>query len=187
MKKSAYITIGGEPMCDYTGCVAGAEQRRKAEAVDPGANVVCEGKGRKQRAVPLTSPVEAVLQTWLRERAGHSHDPLFPTRTGRRLSRDAVALRVSTHAATAVAVRCNIGAAQAVRPAEGRLAAGIQRAGPARRPRRSGRIARLCRAYPGPRAGACGDAAGGARIITHASGVNIWSSASHWRRSIASA
>jgi site-specific recombinase XerD len=70
-----------------------------------GANVVCEGKGRKQRAVPLTSPVEAVLQTWLRERAGHSHDPLFPTRTGRRLSRDAVALRVSTHAATA-ATRC---------------------------------------------------------------------------------
>lgn len=66
-----------------------------------GANVVCQGKGRKQRAVPLTSPVEAVLQTWLRERAGHSHDPLFPTRTGRRLSRDAVALRVSTHAATA--------------------------------------------------------------------------------------
>jgi site-specific recombinase XerD len=49
--------------------------------------------------------VEAVLQTWLRERAGHSHDPLFPTRTGRRLSRDAVALRVSTHAATA-ATRC---------------------------------------------------------------------------------
>ena len=65
-----------------------------------GANVACEGKGRKQRAVPLTSPVEAVLQTWLRERAGRSHDPLFPTRTGRRLSRDAVALRVSTHAAT---------------------------------------------------------------------------------------
>jgi site-specific recombinase XerD len=32
-------------------------------------------------------------------------DPLFPTRTGRRLSRDAVALRVSTHAATA-AQRC---------------------------------------------------------------------------------
>ena len=40
-----------------------------------------------------------------RERAGHPDDPLFPTRTGRRLSRDAVALRVSTHAATA-AQRC---------------------------------------------------------------------------------
>ena len=70
-----------------------------------GASVHCEGKGRKQRAVPLTSPVEAILRLWLRERAGHPDDPLFPTRTGRRLSRDAVAQRVSTHAAAA-AQRC---------------------------------------------------------------------------------
>ena len=69
--------------------------------VGAGANVACQGKGRKHRAVPLTGPVEALLQDWLSERAGHWHDPLFPTRTGRRLSRDAVALRVSTHAATA--------------------------------------------------------------------------------------
>lgn len=66
-----------------------------------GASVRCEGKGRKQRAVPLTRPVEELLRTWLAERAGKQGDPLFPTRTGRRLSRDAVALRVSTHTATA--------------------------------------------------------------------------------------
>lgn len=66
-----------------------------------GANVRCEGKGRKQRAVPLTHPVQALLRDWLVERAGLADEPLFPTRTGRRLSRDAVALRVSTHAATA--------------------------------------------------------------------------------------
>jgi site-specific recombinase XerD len=70
-----------------------------------GANVACEGKGRKHRAVPLTGPVEALLRAWLRERTGRSSDPLFPTRTGRRLSRDAIALRISTHAATA-AQRC---------------------------------------------------------------------------------
>ena len=70
-----------------------------------GASVRCEGKGRKQRAVPLTSPAETLLRAWLRERAGSSDDPLFPARTGRRLSRDAIALRVSTHAATA-AQRC---------------------------------------------------------------------------------
>jgi site-specific recombinase XerD len=64
-------------------------------------NIRCEGKGRKQRAVPLNSSVEAVLQVWVAERAGRPADPLFPTRTGRRLSRDAVALRVTTHAATA--------------------------------------------------------------------------------------
>jgi site-specific recombinase XerD len=70
-----------------------------------GANVRCEGKGRKQRAVPLTDPVQALLRVWLTERAGLPAAPLFPTRAGRRLSRDAVALRVSTHAATA-ATRC---------------------------------------------------------------------------------
>lgn len=70
-----------------------------------GAAVRCEGKGRKQRAVPLTDPVEVLLRAWLAERAGLPHDPLFPTRTGRRLSRDAIALRVSTHAQTA-AQRC---------------------------------------------------------------------------------
>ena len=66
-----------------------------------GANVRCEGKGRKQRAVPLTPAVSKLLEVWLRERAGRPSDPLFPTRTGRRLSRDAVALRVATHAVTA--------------------------------------------------------------------------------------
>src|SRR5258708_21911590 len=68
-----------------------------------GAHVRCEGKGRKQRAVPLTGPTQAVLREWTRERGGRAEDPLFPTRTGRRLSRDAVERRVSTH--TAVAAR----------------------------------------------------------------------------------
>ena len=70
-----------------------------------GAHVRCVGKGRKQRAVPLTAAVAALLTGWLRERAGRPDDPLFPTRTGRRLSRDAVALRVATHA-EAAAERC---------------------------------------------------------------------------------
>jgi site-specific recombinase XerD len=72
-----------------------------------GASVRCQGKGRKQRSVPLTTPVQTLLRLWLRERAGHPDDPLFPTRTGRRLSRDAVALRVTTHATTA-AQRCHL-------------------------------------------------------------------------------
>lgn len=66
-----------------------------------GANVRCEGKGRKQRQVPLNAPVEALLRAWLKERSGQPTEPLFPTRTGRRLSRDAVELRVTTHARTA--------------------------------------------------------------------------------------
>jgi site-specific recombinase XerD len=68
-----------------------------------GASVRCEGKGRKQRAVPLTAPVAALMQRWLTERAGQPDQPLFPTRGGRRLSHDAIALRINTHAATAAA------------------------------------------------------------------------------------
>jgi len=66
-----------------------------------GAHVRCEGKGRKQRTIPLTVPAQAALTAWLRERAGRPADPLFVTRTGRRLSRDAIEQRVTTHAAVA--------------------------------------------------------------------------------------
>lgn len=68
-----------------------------------GAHVRCEGKGRKQRTVPLTTQAQTVLAAWLTERAGRPTDPLFATRTGRRLSRDAIEQRVAIHAATAAA------------------------------------------------------------------------------------
>jgi len=70
-----------------------------------GASVRCLGKGRKHRAVPLTRPTQAVLRVWITERAGQPDQPLFPTRTGRRLSTDAVQRLVHQHAATA-ALRC---------------------------------------------------------------------------------
>jgi site-specific recombinase XerD len=66
-----------------------------------GAAVRCEGKGRKQRTVPLDRPVQNLLGAWLNERAGRRGDPLFCTRAGRRLSRDAVAQRLSLHAQAA--------------------------------------------------------------------------------------
>jgi len=47
----------------------------------------------------------SVLRAWTRERAGLADDPLFCTRTGRRLSPDAVQRRVTLHVATA-AGRC---------------------------------------------------------------------------------
>lgn len=62
-----------------------------------GAHVRCTGKGRKQRCVPLTTSTAAVLQVWLKERAGLRDEPLFPTRTGRPLSDDAVERRISIH------------------------------------------------------------------------------------------
>lgn len=66
-----------------------------------GAHLRCHGKGRKERATPLTAPTAAVLHVWLHERAGLPDDPLFPTRTGRRLSRDAIAARITKHTSTA--------------------------------------------------------------------------------------
>jgi site-specific recombinase XerD len=66
-----------------------------------GGCVHVEGKGRKHRAVPLTKEAKAVLAMWIAERGGAPDNPLFPTRTGRRLSRDAVERRVATHVATA--------------------------------------------------------------------------------------
>jgi len=69
-----------------------------------GAHVTCTGKGRKQRITPLTTQTVAVLRVWLHERAGQPADPLFPTRTGRTLSRDAIERRLAKHAAAAAAV-----------------------------------------------------------------------------------
>jgi site-specific recombinase XerD len=66
-----------------------------------GAHVQTTGKGRKQRATPLTSQTIGVLGTWLDERAGQPEQPVFPTSRGRPLSRDAIALLVDRHTATA--------------------------------------------------------------------------------------
>ena len=41
------------------------------------------------------------LRTWLVERAGTPNAPVFPTRTGRPLSRDALAQRLAIHVPTA--------------------------------------------------------------------------------------
>jgi site-specific recombinase XerD len=67
-----------------------------------GAHVHTLGKGRKHRRTPLTQTTRTLLKAWLTERAGAPHDPLFPTRTGTRLSRDAVERRLATHLFTAV-------------------------------------------------------------------------------------
>jgi integrase/recombinase XerD len=55
------------------------------------------GKGRKERVAPLTTQTVAVLKVWTRERQGQPADPLFPTRTGRPLTRDAVERRLAKH------------------------------------------------------------------------------------------
>jgi integrase/recombinase XerD len=70
-----------------------------------GAHVSCTGKGRKQRITPLTTATTKVLRTWLAERGEQPGQPLFPTRTGGRLSRDAIEHRLAKHT-TAAAASC---------------------------------------------------------------------------------
>ncbi|WP_239382410.1 tyrosine-type recombinase/integrase, partial [Frankia sp. CIT1] len=66
-----------------------------------GPHVRCHGKGRKDRATPLTTQTVKVMRTWLAESNPDPGGPLFPTQTGGRLSRDAVERLVAKHAATA--------------------------------------------------------------------------------------
>jgi integrase/recombinase XerD len=60
-----------------------------------GAHVACHGKGRKDRITPLTSTTVAVLRDWLGEHHGDPGAPLFPTRSGTTLSRDAIEHRLA--------------------------------------------------------------------------------------------
>lgn len=68
-----------------------------------GAHLRTLGKGRKERVTPLTSQTVAVLKVWTRERGGLPADPLFPTKTGRPLTRDAIEHRLAKHLAAAQA------------------------------------------------------------------------------------
>jgi integrase/recombinase XerD len=70
-----------------------------------GPHVSCHGKGRKQRITPLTTVTVTVLRAWLTERDREPGQPLFPNRTGGRLSRDAVEKRLAQHLSAATA-RC---------------------------------------------------------------------------------
>ena len=58
--------------------------------LDSGAHVRSHGKGRKDRCTPLTSQTVAALRTRQRESAPLPSDPVFSSRRGKSMSRDAV-------------------------------------------------------------------------------------------------
>ncbi|TFC07168.1 tyrosine-type recombinase/integrase [Cryobacterium mannosilyticum] len=66
-----------------------------------GAHLVCHGKGRKDRATPLSREDVAALTNWKTERSPVAEDVVFPTRDGTRMSTDAVAQRLTIHVTTA--------------------------------------------------------------------------------------
>jgi integrase/recombinase XerD len=66
-----------------------------------GAHIACHGKGRKDRITPLTSTTVTVLRNWLGEHRDDPDGPLFPTRRGTPLSRDAIEHRLAHYTAQA--------------------------------------------------------------------------------------
>ena len=80
-----------------------------------GPHVRCTGKGRKERATPLTAHTVKVLREWMKERAASSANPLFVTTRGGPLSTDAVQWLVAKYAVTA-AKQCPSIAAKTVSP-----------------------------------------------------------------------
>jgi site-specific recombinase XerD len=69
--------------------------------LDAGPHVTCNGKGRKQRVTPLTRPTVDLLRAWITEQAGQPTDPVFPTRRGTPLSRDAIERRLAIYTSRA--------------------------------------------------------------------------------------
>ncbi len=94
------------------------------------AHVRCVGKGRKERATPLTSTTADVLRALLKEQPGPPTAPLFPTRQGQPLSRYGVTLLVTRHVSAAARRRPSL-ATKTISPHRGHA--------PAPRRRRHGR------------------------------------------------
>jgi integrase/recombinase XerD len=80
-----------------------------------GAHATTTGKGREQRITPLTKQTAAVLRVWLAERGSPPSEPLFPTSTGKPLTRKALARRIGKHA-TRAAERCQSLSAKTITP-----------------------------------------------------------------------
>ena len=67
--------------------------------LETGPHVRCLGKGRKNRCTPLMPKTVRVLRSWLKEHDAEGSAPLFPSRRGTKLSRDAVERLVAKYAA----------------------------------------------------------------------------------------
>ncbi len=75
--------------------------RRDSVFQGPGAHVRVLGKGRKERAIPLTRQSTAVLKAWLKEIPGNADATVFPNARGTRLSADGMQYLLAKHVAVA--------------------------------------------------------------------------------------
>jgi integrase/recombinase XerD len=74
---------------------------RDAVFLGPGAHLCVLGKGRKERAIPLTRQAVAVLKAWLQEIPGNPDATVFPNARGTRLSADGMQYLLAKHVAVA--------------------------------------------------------------------------------------
>jgi integrase/recombinase XerD len=89
--------------------------RRSDLDLGVGAHVRCSGKGRKMRCTPIRREVATTLCSWLAERGGDPHDPVFPSSRGGFLSADALQRLVSKHVAAA-SVACSSLSGRSITP-----------------------------------------------------------------------
>jgi site-specific recombinase XerD len=75
--------------------------RRDAVTLGMGAHIRVLGKGRKERATPLTKQTAAILKAWLREIPDKADAIVFPSARGTRLSADGVQYLLAKHVVTA--------------------------------------------------------------------------------------
>ena len=75
--------------------------RHRDVVLGAGAHVRCEGKGRKERCTPLTKSAVMVLKAWIKAQGADESRFLFPSRSGGRLSADAVQHALAKHATAA--------------------------------------------------------------------------------------
>ena len=75
--------------------------RRDTVILGSGAHVLVMGKGRKERATPLTRQTAAVLNAWLKEIPANPDATIFPSARGTRLSADGVQYLLAKHVAVA--------------------------------------------------------------------------------------
>lgn len=75
--------------------------RRDAVILGMGAHIRVLGKGRKERATPLTKQTAAILKAWLREIPDTADATVFPSARRTRLSADGVQYLLAKHVAAA--------------------------------------------------------------------------------------
>jgi site-specific recombinase XerD len=89
--------------------------RRSSVTLKPARRVEIEGKGRKQRIVPLWKSTASQLNEWLKRVDAPPDTPLFPNRFGQPLSRSGVERRLRAAVRTASSL-CPTLAAKRVSP-----------------------------------------------------------------------